>query len=158
MEETTKSALCGSKTKDGKQCSRALKPDETTCWQHAWGLRQHWKAITPRVRSLIQVVSLVGSLITIGLAVPQIMTLWKTRHSQPLAVQGPETAPPAQSAPNYRGPNIGIVGGHGKNSFDHVRAEGADIGIIAPGKENKFKNTEVVAPKRIPPVSYGIRQ
>ena len=46
---------------------------------------------------------------------------------------------------------IGIVGGTGTNSFDGVKTENADCGIIAPGKQNIFKNTETTGPSGAPP-------
>ena len=43
---------------------------------------------------------------------------------------------------------IGIVGGQGKNTFNDVQVHGADIGIIAPGRENKFNHVQTVAPSQ----------
>jgi hypothetical protein len=65
MNEPAKPALCGGRTKDGKRCSRILKPGATRCWQHAKGLKQHWKAIAPWGQGLIVIIGLIGSLVTI---------------------------------------------------------------------------------------------
>jgi hypothetical protein len=151
MNETIRAAQCRCKTNDGTPCSRVLKPGATKCWQHASGVKQFWKAIGPWYQGLAAVITLVSSLVTIWIFVqPRLKTPLAsvaTNHSAPVQPNNP-VVPLTQSP---RGPNIGIVGGHGKNNFDHVRVNGADIGIIAHGQENKFKNTEIVAPKRTPP-------
>jgi hypothetical protein len=67
MNEPADLTRCGYKTKDGKPCSRKLKPEATRCWQHAEDLRQWWKAINPWSQRLIAGLGFVGSLITIWL-------------------------------------------------------------------------------------------
>jgi hypothetical protein len=168
MNETTRTAQCGCKTNDGTSCNRVLKPGATKCWQHASGVKQFWKAIGPWYRGLAGVIALVGSLSSIWPFVqsrlkprPPSVSITNSVPVQPDNPVVPETTLKPPLAQSSRGPNIGIVGGHGKNNFDHVRVNGADIGIIAPGQENTFKNTEIIAPKRTPPTviqeSHGDR-
>jgi len=57
--------VCGRPTKDGTPCSRTLKAEAKTCWQHARGIRQWWRAIGPLYRFFVKSVVAISVLLGI---------------------------------------------------------------------------------------------
>jgi hypothetical protein len=69
MDGQAQELLCSRPTRDGTPCSRVLKPGAKTCWQHASGLKQRWRAIGPFYQAAVQILGLISSIITIALLV-----------------------------------------------------------------------------------------
>ncbi len=141
--------LCGCKTNDGKPCSRAVKPGATRCWQHARGLRQWWKSIGPFYRGVAQIIGLVGSLVTILLAVqPYLKTHLHNKSetvTNPIQSNSPAASkllPPKDAAPKDAAPkeNVYVPPLHGTDQFVTYVVLYADNSVLCMMNSNFARN------------------